>query len=280
MFQRRSRKSYYKKEYRNPFFGKKAKIVWLGSDARPTRKILGLAASALIIAMLWFLFYSEYFKIKSIDIFGLKMMPEEPIRELTWAETGRKKLLFFPQTNIFLFDKNELKKTLSDRYNFNKLVIRKNLPSNINIELEEKPFSLIWLEESRCHYMSEAGELIAELPCETAGGESMPILENRGKNKSLDKKIAYEEKYISFILKLKNDFNSARMQLGRFILDDELNTVKVSVKEGGVLLFFNTELDLAKQIGKLNAVTENTLKDNFASKEYIDLRYGDNVYYK
>jgi len=48
----------------------------------------------------------------------------------------------------------------------------------------------------------------------------------------------------------------------------------------GPKIFFNTEEGIDKQINKLLVIKNEKLKDDFNGKEYIDLRYGDRVYYR
>ncbi len=48
----------------------------------------------------------------------------------------------------------------------------------------------------------------------------------------------------------------------------------------GPAVYFNTEKDINAQIAKLLIITDKKLKDNFKNKKYIDLRYGDRVYYR
>lgn len=65
------------------------------------------------------------------------------------------------------------------------------------------------------------------------------------------------------------------------ILDDQNKEIEVKeVCKQGPMIFFNIHEKLDKQVAKLLAVVNEKLKNNFGQKEYIDLRYGDKVYYK
>jgi hypothetical protein len=50
--------------------------------------------------------------------------------------------------------------------------------------------------------------------------------------------------------------------------------------KGGPFIFFNIKDDIDKQLAKLVLIRDKELMDNFNKKTYIDLRYGDKVYYK
>jgi hypothetical protein len=48
----------------------------------------------------------------------------------------------------------------------------------------------------------------------------------------------------------------------------------------GPAVYFNIEEDIDKQINKLIIIKNEKIKKDFNKKTYIDLRYGDRVYYR
>ena len=67
-------------------------------------------------------------------------------------------------------------------------------------------------------------------------------------------------------------------KIDRFIVDST-DTLKVILVDGPYVMFDLTK-DLEKQISKLSVLKDQKLKSDFFNKEYIDLRYGDRVYYR
>jgi len=45
-------------------------------------------------------------------------------------------------------------------------------------------------------------------------------------------------------------------------------------------IFFSTTAAMKKQVAELDLIIKEKLKDNFKTKEYIDLRFGNNIYIK
>jgi hypothetical protein len=82
-------------------------------------------------------------------------------------------------------------------------------------------------------------------------------------------------------LALFNEFKDKNhgFAIERFILDKDINTVKMAVLDGPKI-YFNPEETVARQAARLDLIIKEKLKDTFKSKEYINLRYGNNIYIK
>ena len=107
------------------------------------------------------------------------------------------------------------------------------------------------------------------------------MIENRGEMKVFEKNIKIDVAELNFIVKLFNEFKRdyKNYKIDRFILDSDLNAAKLALIDGP-MIYFNTKEDMNKQIDKLSVIINEKLKDNFLNKTYIDLRYGDRVYYR
>ncbi|MFH1482541.1 MAG: hypothetical protein ABIE46_03405, partial [Patescibacteria group bacterium] len=62
-------------------------------------------------------------------------------------------------------------------------------------------------------------------------------------------------------------------------IDNEEGTIELKVVSGPII-YFNIKDDLLKQVSKLDVTISQKLKEEFIKKTYIDLRYGDKVYYR
>lgn len=272
--------NYFKKEYKNPFFDKNLNRRRKKSRIGIKSKLLSMLIFLIIGSSFWFIFYSPYFKIKNINITGLNIMPTDFIRNIVDKQLKEQKYLIIKNDNILFFSKNHLRDSISAEYNFNKINIDKKFPDTLNLNLEEKTFSLVWKEDKKCYYINDLGELAVEVQCDTAQGAQLPLIENRGEKKISNKLIPFEAKYLDNIKAISGKVFENNIKPEKYILDNDLNTVKVKIQLSSTLIYFNTDSDLDKQINKLNVLIKEKLKDDFSKKEYIDLRYGDNVYYK
>ncbi|MBA3047502.1 cell division protein FtsQ/DivIB [Patescibacteria group bacterium] len=271
------------KRYSNPFFGqrkrKKIKINYLTWKI----KLIALAIILLAGAIAWFLLFSNYFNIKNINVSanGSDKAPKGGITDLIWIQTANKRFLLGSQSNIFLFNISQLSKKLNEQYNLDELKIEKKLPNTFNIILREKNYSAVWQEADKYYYIDNSGNAISEANPLEIKKESYPLIQSGGDAKVAGKKIESQNENIDYIIKLFYDIKNTEklFTVESFIVDDEVNTVKMAISQGPKI-YFNTEEDTIKQINKLYALIKEKLKDDFLKKEYIDLRYGDRVYYR
>lgn len=108
-----------------------------------------------------------------------------------------------------------------------------------------------------------------------------PIIENIGNDKVDDnvKKVDLDDEYINFCLKLYNKlYESTDFGLKNIILDEErYNTVKIKLNNG-LEVYFSLKNDCDEQIKSLFTL-EKEMKGELQGKKYIDLRYGDKIFY-
>jgi cell division septal protein FtsQ len=107
-----------------------------------------------------------------------------------------------------------------------------------------------------------------------------PIIENIGKNKVSDdqKRIKLDQEYIDFTIKLYNDIDiSGDFGLKNVILDEEYNTVKIRLNND-LEVYFSFKNEYSDQISRF-FVLKKELGEDLNDKKYIDLRYGDKIFY-
>ena len=143
--------------------------------------------------------------------------------------------------------------------------------------------AVIWKEEEDYYYLDGWGKVITRVdPLNISGGD-YPLIENYTGVKITERQANISDETAGYILKLFNEYKDKRhdFTLDRFIVDNEANTVKLSVL-GGPRIYFNVKKSVEEQTAKLDrALSKNeNLKKGFTAKKYIDLRFADNVYSK
>lgn len=272
---------YRKKEYSNPFFRKKRRKAKLPRLSLKI-KLIFLAIILIICAPAWFCFFSNYFNISVINVFSESKKISENIINLAWQQAENRRFLIGSQTNLFLFNIDKLKKTLNEQYCFDELKIEKKAPNTLNVEFKEKIHSAVWRENDKYYYIDEAGNIITEANPLEIKQKNYPLIDYQiEKGVINNKKIMDQEESINCVIQLFNKLknNKHEFEIECFIIDNEINTVKMAIIQGPEI-YFNTSEDLEKQIAKLLTLIDEKLKDDFNKKIYIDLRYGDRVYYR
>lgn len=275
---------YSGKEYANPFFtAKKSQYLDISSYRLPLKIKIILAIFLLATATgVWFLFYSSYFRITNLEISGQGMIPVAAVEKIAKEQISDNILVVFPQKNIFFFNKNKLVMSLENKYSFEKLEIKKKLPRTLLVAYEEKKYAFIWAEDQKYYYMDEQGGVILEADPLEIGEKNYPLIENQSEYKISAQKISVTQANVVYALEIFKKFQldlSEMFKIEKFIIDNELNTVKLKLVDGPTI-YFNTQEDLARQINKLIIVKTEKIKEDFNKKIYIDLRIGDSVYYR
>lgn len=271
------------KQYNNPFFVKrKGRDRFKKSSSISIYvKLIILACLVIIGVLVWLLLYSNFFTIKNSNINYEGRISKDEIQNLINDQMNGNRLIFLPQKNIFLFNKEALQASLENKYVFQEIKISKKLLSTLILDLKEKPISAIWQEDGRVFYIDDTGKIIQETNSEDIKNKDYPFIDNLSSKKIQDNNVQVASSSLQFVLNLfsklgayKNEF-----KVSSYTIDDELYTVKLNL-ENGPKLYFNTQADIDQQIAKVLAVKKEQLKSDFNKKEYINVRIEDRVYYR
>lgn len=285
--QKKGSKSYIShKTYNNPYFknvNKKSKSS-ISSKVGIKVKIFSVLFITLIGFIFWIFLYSKYFLIHDLQIkidkaADISRVGESEIEKLT-REQLRSKYIFLPANNIFLFDEQKLYNKINNKFAFEEINIEKKLPNKLIINLKEVSYALVWKEEGKLYYITTDGEIINEITQDEIK-PIFPIIENKGRDLIVDGKISNENKDFEFAIKLYKEFKDTNiLNIENFIVGNQNdNTLTMKIFEGPEV-YFNVLSDYDNQTGKLLLLKNEKLKDDLFSKTYVDLRFGDTIYYR
>lgn len=244
------------------------------------KKFIWLLILCLLIigCLVYWLFFSGNFRLEQIEVQATKNFPSRNIEEMAWQVAGQKK--FWPAGNLWLFDTKSLTSIMAEQYYLDDIKIKKRPPHKILINFTEKDYNLIWQEEGRYYFINEQSDVIVE---KLMPDPDVCLIENRSRPKKEGRRININPKYLIFAQQLNAHFNELVKGLPAktLFIDDEVNTVKIQIINGPILKF-NTEESPERQIIKLETLRKYELKDGwiFNQQQYIDLRYGDRVFYQ
>jgi len=274
---------YSKKKYSNPFFrGQKTIKKFPTNNYYLTwkQKLIILIVILLIPATIWLFFYFKFFNIKNIYITGSEKISKDEVRSMAWQQTDKTRYLLGSQKNIFLFDEIEFSNKLQTIYPLGVHTIEKKLPGNLIINLKEKHYSAIWHESEKYYFLSDDRSVTEVDPLQIKD-KALPIIQNVGEPKIFNNIVSEQNEKITCALAIFQKLNTSqhKFEIEKFIIEEnESNALKVVLK--GPTLIFNLKDDIDKQINKLYAIINDKLKADFIKKNYIDLRYGDKIYYQ
>jgi cell division septal protein FtsQ len=112
------------------------------------------AIGILAILLVYFLFFSNYFKIKNINLVDATEVNEEQIHNSFEKFKEKRRFLIFPAENIFLMDEERLRRIiLDDNLYVEDVNIEKKLIDVIKVRVKEKVISAVWVSGSNLYYI-------------------------------------------------------------------------------------------------------------------------------
>lgn len=282
-YNQRNKKS-FSSSFRAPKKENKGKTIFIFC-------LIGLFIIALAITYL--VFFSNFFKIKDIEVSGsnsrndvVKSIVEEQVN----GNSG-----LFSQKNIIIFNKARLLNNLSE-FNFSSISVNKNIwKRHLILKINEREEALLYLEAEKYYFLDNAANVIKSNDACTASTTEnclkiddnfrkenfLPIIENHSDMARISEDQKYakiDEEYLNFSFKLYNDLNdSSEFGFKKINLDGEYNTIKVQLNNN-LELYFSLKNDYNEQISKFFTLSRERASD-LSGKKYIDLRYGDKIFY-
>lgn len=238
---------------------------------------LGILAFVIIISFFYFLFFSEFFQVERIIISGQEKVSENDLRVLVEKKLENK-ILFSKTKSIFLINLNEIKEDiLNDFPQIAEVKISRRFFDALNVVVTERLALAAWCREVQCFQIDNEGVIFEEVLMET--GLIRIVDEQYLDSFVLGEKVMEKEKLIQiFEIDSKLRENLKLSITEAFIISDERLNVKMAE---GWYVYFNLKGDLDWQITELGLVLVKQIpSEKRGNLEYIDLRFGNRVYYK
>lgn len=297
------KKRYEARRFQNPYFQRKPTSRW---------KIIvpSVAAFLAVVCVVAFVFGSAHFATWNISVGGTETIPSQEIEARAWEELNRPRLLFFKSSNRFLYDEQRLRDALSSAYAFETLKIDRTCEwvsggCVLSIVVKEKTSQLLWISGDRVYLADLQGVVIRELtaaeteswnapeppPSEPLPDGTVVPVPPPDPLKRLPAFVDVNDTPVvvgSVVLRPDEVANLFLFQKGLTAMGIGYAQTKIDRLAGkwmavrttvGYDIFVDAVGDVELQLTNLQALLRDTLKDT-TGLQYIDLRFGDHVYYK
>ncbi len=241
------------------------------------RKIIFIVAVFLIVVLIYIVFFSPIFRIKEVGITGLEQIKEENLEQIINEYRKEKILFIFSRNNFWILNKSVLNKKITERYWFERLEIKKKFPDKIEVELKEKNSAINWLTNNLCYHLDLTGLAIEY--CEDNKGF---LTVKDMKNQPLEiGKTGVAKAELDYLISLDQQLKLlAKDSFKIFYYEKQDNMLTVKTEEPLILLL-NTNLTVEEQLSRLGIIMDQAdVKGSLGKLNYIDLRFGEKVYYK
>lgn len=144
----------------------------------------------LSIGIFYILAFSNFFKIKNIEISGAKKLDQETVKSFVAEEIKKEDKYYIPGENYFILDKKKINQKILEQFPQVKAVeTHKKFPSGLTVQIEEKESALIWCRE-KCFFVNPQGFAFMEANEEElvkANQSFIKIVEEEGVEDEIDK---------------------------------------------------------------------------------------------
>jgi cell division septal protein FtsQ len=254
--------------------------------------------SLTFILLIGIVFLSRINKlnIQDINISGNNIIETDAIKSIVEIELASKYVWLIPKTNIFLYPKNSIQNTLFN--NFKRLKeINISLKENntLNIDVEERKALYTWcgeeinIENTKCYFLNDLGYIFDEAPY-FSGEVYFKFYGDINKNSDTAVGKYFNQTIFNKLISFKEVLEKIKIKpVSMYIMPKDDMKIYLSSSQTDInnmpYLILKKDSNFEKMSENLQAALDtDPFKTNFINNynnlEYIDLRFGNKVYYK
>lgn len=240
-----------------------------------------LVGIVLCIAGIIYVIQMPFIQIANVQIFGNTFVNTEEINLKTEKILNSYTYWIFPNKNIFIFSKKELEKKLKENPAITKVIINKDFFNTLIINIEEEEKEMLYCvseTKEECFYVNGESFIYAKVD-EYIIPEQEIIIYSEKEQKTIKSNILQEDVYKEMVLFVKNIARYDIKIKEIYIKKDD--TIEFVSKRGARVIASQFD-DFEKDFENMVALFEQNIlsKEDLMTVEYIDLRFGNKVFYK
>ncbi|MEK9209506.1 MAG: FtsQ-type POTRA domain-containing protein [Patescibacteria group bacterium] len=243
------------------------------------RTLAFLFLSAGISAGIVALFYLPQVKIRKVAVEGQEVLSADKIKMEAEEVLAGKYLGLIPKNTIFLIPKNEIKRKILDDFSrVKKMSIKRDWPLSLAISIVERQGKALWCAgDTSCAFLDEDGMIFEPSPV-FSGRVFAKFLDERAQKSGLGQEMISPNEFrklLAFKNFLEDEFG---FQTDKMVLKD-FGEYEFFMSAGWRILLNETESQ-SELFENFRIAFENELKDKSENLDYLDLRFGNKIFYK
>lgn len=273
-FRTTQKKQYALGKRRNPYFKSKKNRI------NKSYLIFGLSVF-ILLSCIFILLNSYFFNISKVHISGIQSIEKKEMETVITNYLNESRLFVLKNKILFFFSEKTLTNELMEAFALSESTIERT-GSELVITLKERTANLIWSTAGEDYIVDLNGVVVKKIPSENINSNEfnlLPIFIDRNNiTVSIGKNVLESDEISNAFL-----FYDTLEKSGIIVEGIEVDRItgkwmKVNTNQNFFVLF-DALADINQQIQNLNTVILST-PDLGRNLEYIDLRFGDHVYYK
>lgn len=266
-----------------------SRIVYSPRGRRKKRKFSGrfvfpflcLVACGLVIAGMVYLLRLPRWQVSNVSIQGLERLSPDTIRTQIEKYIQGSSLLVLPRSSYFLLSKEKVEENLLAEFpRLASVVVTKEFPSKMTVEAHERGFWAIYCisGDSHCGFIDKTGYVYEGAP------ESTSLLIRRVERDRGTITIPSQALEASFVERLDLFAEKLKAEVGEeatlFLISEGLDDEFRIRTRSGYYLYLKRDDEPENVMKILKTFLEKEIGYKRDSLEYIDLRFGNKVFYK
>ena len=230
-----------------------------------------------VIFLLQSIFHIKYFKVDKINLEGNKDVTIEDIQSSLQDKLTVSRFLLFKNDNYWVLKTESMEELLLENYNLDEAQVSKKFPDTLNVSIKEKISHFIWQKDDTLYLLDAKGALNRQI--RALDDKYLIIQDFRAQRPSGD--VAFDTAEMNIINKLYlawQDDILDKAKLTKIRLDDNWGLLELHT-DVGFYVKLDANEDIKEQINNLKQVlTAGNITG--VDVDYIDIRFGDKVYFK
>lgn len=226
----------------------------------------------LIIGSVYLLFFHSFFQINSVVIENSFTLDKEELVDYFEQITTQKVFLFSSKSIIPLSTNKIRNNVLSQTSVIKDIKITKIFPSQLKVNLIERvPIAFLCKTKENCYYIDKEGIVFQKSPLI---GKNIIII---NKNNFLIGEKVVASKDLQQIFYLKKELEKIGLAVDYFTFSKK-NSLEIVLQDRWSIFFSNEKY--VEELKNLKLILEKFSSEAKKEINYIDLRFGDRIYYK
>jgi len=264
-------KRYQSRRFQNPYFHQVRK------NKRTNWKHLLIVIGCLALFVLFF--YIPFLRIISVKIIGTEHIAPESISQIVEDELGKQRFLLFPANNRWLINEEKIQEKLYEHFVFDSIELQTK-GKTLNVTVKERVSTLVWQTTERSYFVDLAGTIIREITeLDLVTIFNYPSFTDQTNAEIAIGQTVLSENMVQGAIDFDYLSEQINVQVESFRVEDYEIGWLAAKSEDGYWILFDPNNDLEPQINNLEIVLRESIS-NPSLVQYIDLRFGDYVYYK
>lgn len=223
----------------------------------------------------------DFFNIKEIRISGNSAIAENDLREIAKEDLLGNYLYLFSKNNIILYPQNLIENNVIENFpRIKNIDVNLKLPNILSIDVEERNPYVLWCgsaSTTSCYFADDEGYIFADSENDIISNGMFRYYTNI--DTPLRQNIFPTEKFkeIDSFVKFIKGLN---LEPYKFVADKE--KYEIYFGENSKIIFYETQKtkEVMDNLQAILNMEEFVNIDDFKKLEYLDLRFGNKVFYK